>query len=66
MRYKIKDSKKLERYFNSLVRKYDSFESKVVLTYRDAEQIEELESMINKLSGFFQKNKKEIKTCQTT
>ncbi|MBW6488999.1 hypothetical protein [Sulfurimonas sp.] len=67
MPYKIKDSKKLERYFNSLVRKYDSFEQKSVLTYDDAEKIEELESMINKLSGFFQiKNKKEIKTCQTT
>lgn len=64
MPYKIKDSKKLERYFNSLVKKYDSFESKAVLTYRDAEQIEELENLINKLSGFFQiKNKKEIKTC---
>ncbi|MCK9454228.1 hypothetical protein [Sulfurimonas sp.] len=63
-RYKMKDCKKLERYFNSLVKKYDSFESKAVLTYRDAEQIEELESMINKLSRFFQTTtKKEIKTC---
>ncbi len=64
MPYKIKDSKKLERYFNSLVKRYDSFESKAVLTYRDAEQIEELESMINKLSGFFQTTtKKEAAAC---
>lgn len=63
-KYKIKDSKKLERYFNSLVRKYDSFEQKSVLTYDDVEKIQELESMINKLSGFFQTTtKKEIKTC---
>lgn len=64
MPYKIKDSKKLERYFNSLVKKYDSFESKAVLTYRDAEQIEELENLINKLSNFFQTTtKKEAAAC---
>ncbi|MDX9813625.1 MAG: hypothetical protein RBS91_03045 [Sulfurimonadaceae bacterium] len=67
-RYKMKDCKKLERYFNSLVKRYDSFEQKSVLTYDDAEKIEELENLINKLSGFFQiknKNKKDEK-CQTT
>ncbi|MGD9687260.1 MAG: hypothetical protein AB7U43_09850 [Desulfobacter sp.] len=59
--YKIKDKdcKKLERFYNSLVKKYDSFEQKSVLTYDDAEKIEELESLINKLSRFFDSTKKE-------
>ncbi|MDD2653010.1 MAG: hypothetical protein PHX44_08175 [Sulfurimonas sp.] len=64
--YKIKDKdcKKLERFYNSLVKKYDSFEQKNVLTYDDVEKIEELESMINKLSGFFQTTtKKEAAAC---
>lgn len=59
--YKIKDKdcKKLERFYNSLIKKYDSFEQKSILTYEDSEKIEELESLINKLSRFFDSTKKE-------
>lgn len=62
-KYKIKDCKKIERFYSSLVKRYDRFEAKAVLTYRDAEEIEELESLINKLSNFFQTTKKEVAKC---
>lgn len=51
--YIIKNSIKLERFYNSLVKKMEKLGTKQNVTYDDALKIQELSDIVDKFEKFF-------------